>query len=412
MYAVLAYAILAIGGVFLALTGVIVANKAWRESRDAWRRSRRRALEPPILAWAHRDDPSVRPAVGGVLRRRDRVVVEEILLDHSQRVRGVERERLGRALDELGFVDRWMRGLASRRWWRRADCAEKLGIAGASRAIHRLVGALGDEFPEVRIRAAKALGAVGGRAAVAPLVQALREPNRWSTIRIADILAGMRHDVVRELMDEYPEMNRSARLASLDILARIRSLEAVSWLEGRLADPDRDVRARACHALGAIGSPDSSASLEKALADPEWPVRAVAAKGLGRIRHAAAAQALCGALRDREWWVRANAAEALRLIGPKGIEALDRMLDDRDVYARHQAVLMLQESGELDRQVDVLGRPVGPEREAAESLVRRFVRVGQVGRLRELQETHPDSRVREALAALLGIAATPGGGAQ
>ena len=105
-------------------------------------------------------------------------------------------------------------------------------------------------------------------------------------------------------------------------------------------------------------------------------------------------------------------AEALRLIGPKGIEALDRMLDDRDVYARHQAVLMLQESGELDRQVDVLGRPVGPEREAAESLVRRFVRVGQVGRLRELQETHPDSRVREALAALLGIAATPGGGAQ
>ena len=141
-------------------------------------------------------------------------------------------------------------------------------------------------------------------------------------------------------------------------------------------------------------------------------MRAVAAKGLGRIRHAAAAQALCGALRDREWWVRANAAEALRLIGPKGIEALDRMLDDRDVYARHQAVLMLQESGELDRQVDVLGRPVGPEREAAESLVRRFVRVGQVGRLRELQETHPDSRVREALAALLGIAATPGGGAQ
>ncbi len=411
MYAVLAYSVLAIGGVFLVLTGLIVANKAWRESRDAWRRTRRRTLEPAILSWAHGDAPSVRPSIGGALKRRDRLVVEGILLDHAQRVRGVERERLGRALDDLGYVDRWIRGLSSWRWWQRAESAEKLGIAGAFRAIDRLVRSLADDVPEVRIRAAKALGAVGGRAAVAPLVQALREPNRWSTIRIADILAGMRHDVVRELMDEYPKMNRDARLAALDILAKIRSLEPVAWLEERLSDPDRDVRARACHALGAIGSPDSGPALVRALEDPEWPVRAVAAKGIGRIRHAAAVQPLCAALRDREWWVRANAAESLRLIGPKGIEALDRMLDDRDVYARHQAVLMLQESGELDRQVELLGRPDGPEREAAEFLVRRFVRIGQVGRLRELQETHRDAKVREALAALLGIAAAPGGGA-
>jgi len=115
-------------------------------------------------------------------------------------------------------------------------------------------------------------------------------------------------------------------------------------------------------------------------------------------------------MRDREWWVRANAAEALRIMEPKGIEALDRMLDDRDIYARHQAVLMLEESGVLDRQVGLLSRPDGPEREAAESLIRRFVRVGQMGRLRELLETHPDVRVREALAGMLGLGAQPAEG--
>jgi HEAT repeat protein len=338
--------------------------------------------------------------------------VEEVLLDHAQRVRGVERERLGRAIDELGYVDRYLGGLESRRWWRRADSAERLGIAGAVRATQRLARSLSDPEPEVRIRAAKALGAVGGKAAITPLVHALAEPNRWSTIRIADILAGMRQEVVDELVAGFGGMNMHAKLAALDILGRVRSLSVVGWLRQRLEDRESDVRARAAHALGAIGDPDCGAVLVKGLSDAEWPVRAMAAKALGRIRHLAAIPALCGALRDKVWWVRANAAEALRLMGPKGDEALDRMLDDRDVYARHQAVLMLEESGVLDRQVDLLSRPQGPEREAAESLIRRFVRVGQMGRLRELLETHPDSRVREALAGILGVSAQPAEGAR
>jgi HEAT repeat protein len=410
MYGVLIATILTIGGVFFFLTFAIVANKAWREGREGLRRARRRVLEPGILSFAHGEDASVLPALGGRLRRRDRRVVEEILLDHAQRVRGVERDRLGLAMDELGYVDGYVAGLRSRTWWRRADAAEKLGIAGAVRATDRLVKALVDPEPEVRIRAAKALGLVGGRAAIAPLVHALSEPNRWSTIRIADILAGMKQDVVEELVAEYDGMNPHAKLAALDILGRIRSLSVVAWLRQRLRDPEPDVRARACHALGATGDPDSGPVLEKALADTEWPVRAMAAKALGRIRHLGAIPELSAAMRDREWWVRVNAAEALRLMEPKGIEALDRMLDDRDVYARHQAVLMLEEGGVLDRQVGLLSNPDGPEREAAESLVRRFVRVGQMGRLRELLETHPDVRVREALAAMLGLGAQPAGG--
>lgn len=403
MYGILTASILVIGAVFLGLTVAIVANKAWREGRDRWRRGRRRLLEPAILSYAHGDEPSVLPALRGRLRRRDRSVVGEILLDHAQRVRGVEKRRLGTAFDDLGYVDRYLDRLRRPRWWVRADAADKLGIAGAARATERLVTALEDESPEVRIRAAKALGEVGGTAAVAPLVRALGEPNRWSTIRIADILATMRGGVGAQLVAEFDRMSLHARLAAVDILGRLRSLEAVDWLRGRLLDADRDVRARACHALGAIGDPESGGPLVNALSDPEWPVRAMAAKALGRIRHVAAIPALGAALRDREWWVRANAAEALRQMGPRGIEALDRMLDDRDVYARHQAVLMLEQSGELDRQVERLGRPDGPEREAAESLVRRFVRAGQVGRLRELEETHADPRVREALAGLLGI---------
>ena len=400
MMQALVVTILSIAAVFLAITTVIIAAKAWREIRDAWRRSRRRVLEPAVLAHAHGGDPSILPALGGRLRGSDRAVLELILLDHVHRVRGIEKDRLGRVLDELGYVDRYLSGLRSRRWWSRADAAEKLGLSGATRSTPKLVEAMSDPSHEVRLRAAKALGVVGGTAAIQPLIATLAEPNRWSTIRIADILSSMGPEVSVELMHAWPQLNLNARLAALDILGRIKSLAALGFLRRRLDESDADVRARACHALGAIGDTTAGAELMERLRDDAWPVRAMAAKALGRVQHAAAVGALSGALRDKEWWVRANAAESLRLLGPQGLDALEKMLDDNDVYARHQAVIMLQETGRLDAQVELLAGS-DAERESSERFLRRFVRAGQTGRLRELAERHAKPAVRKALEALL-----------
>lgn len=393
--------ILAIAVFFSGLVLVIVSNKLVREVRDRWRRARRRAIEPHVLAYAHGESESLIPALGGRLRRRDRGVVEETLLDFVQRVRGIERDRLGRALDELGYVSSWIEGLSSPRWWRRAECAEKLGLAVARKASDRLVGRLQDEVPEVRLRAAKALGAVGGKAAVAPLVAALDDASRWSTIRVGDILSGVGADVPKELAAAFPKLSPQARLAALDIVGRIRSLDSVPWLTARLSDDDADVRARAAHALGEIGDLAAGPALVKGLGDPAWPVRAMAAKACGKLRQEGAVPALCDALRDKEWWVRANAAEALRLLGGRGLDALERMLDDTDVFARHQAVLQLQESGRLDARVQDLGATDEGKRKAATDYLKKFVQAGQVGRLRALALEHPETEVREALRGML-----------
>lgn len=401
MYRALVLSVLGTGLVFLGLTLILVIGKAWRQAREAWSRSVRRAIEPRVLAYAHGTEPSLMAVLGRPIRRAERGVLEQILLDHVQRVEGIERERLARALDELGYVDDYLAGLGSPRWWRRAESAERLGLAGASRATGALIEALEDAVSEVRLRAAKALGAVGGRAAVRPLLRALGEPNRWSTIRIGDILAGMGSPVVAELLEAFPEFGLHAKVACLDILGRIRSLEAVAWLRARLADPEPDVRARAAHALGQIGDLEAGADLAEALSDPEWPVRAMAAKALGKLRYRQAVPRLAEALRDRQWWVRANAAEALRLMPPAGIEALEQALADSDVYARHQACLMLEEAGILEQRVSALAGPDGPAREAAVEFVRRFVEAGQTSRLRDLAERHESSEVRSALAALL-----------
>ena len=401
MQDILVVTVVAIGTVFVGLTVLIVANKAWRESTDNSRARRRAVIEPAVLAYAHGKHPSILSALEGDVATRDRPVLERILLDHVQRVRGVHHQRLVLALDELGFVDRYLDGLRGPRWWQRAAAAEKLGLASVERAVEALTTSLHDEVSEVRMRAAKALGSLGGKTSSRQLVQALNEPNRWSTIRIADLLTSMGREVVDELVEAFPSLTLSGRIAALDVLGRIRPLHTVRWLEQWLDDPEPNLRARACHALGLIGDPRSATKLIRALKDPEWPVRAMSAKALAKIRVAEAIPDLGASLRDRHWWVRSNAARALRAIGPRGLAALESMLDDEDRYARHQAVFMLEEAGVVDQQADRLALPQGRERDEAESFIKRLILVEQVARLRVLAEEHTNEQVRESLTALL-----------
>jgi HEAT repeat protein len=153
--------------------------------------------------------------------------------------------------------------------------------------------------------------------------------------------------------------------------------------------------------LGVIGDPGAGPALVEALEDDQWPVRAMAAKAIGRMRYRAAIPPLCGALRDRQWWVRANAAEALKLMGDEGIDSLRRTLDDEDTYARHQAVLMLEEAGVIDEEVARLADADERRRGSARELMERLIRIGQIGRLRELSERHPDPAIRHELDGLL-----------
>ncbi len=313
MHQVLIWAILTISGIFLTLTILIVVNKAWRETQVARRARRRRELEPRILTWAHGNEKSVRTALNGRPSALEKVAIEQILLDHIQRVRGIEHDRMTQAMEQLGFIDGYLESLESRRWWCRAESAEKLGLAASKRAIQPLSDALDDEMPEVRLRAAKALGQLGGVASAHKLVRALNEPNRWSTIRVADILIGMGHESIDAVIGAFDDLTCEGQLAVLDIVGRIRPLSAIPWLLEKTKDESTDIRARACHALGSIGDPNVSDELVAALDDPEWPVRAMAAKALGRMLVTDAIPDLGLALRDPQWWVRHNAARALRV---------------------------------------------------------------------------------------------------
>ena len=403
MYNLLAWVIIGATATFLALTVVIVVNKALRETRELRYHIHRKRLEPLVLRYIHGDQKTILDVIDQVIVTSDRSVLERILLDHIQQVRGIECERITRALDQIGWIDDWLDQLGSRRWWLRAEAAEKLGLSRSKRAGEGLTRALNDETPEVRMRAAKGLGALGGESAASVLIGALDQPNRWSTIRVADILTSMGRRVVDELIARFDELGTTGKLAALDVLGRIRPLQTVPWLVERLKDPHPDIRARACHALGCLADPHTAGELAHALRDDAWPVRAMAAKALGRLKSVENYGALRVALGDPEWWVRNNAARALRTVGRRGLLVLEEALGDDDRFARHQAILMLQEAGVVDRRIDELADSADAVRQQAERFVRCLVEAGQLERLQVAVAEHRLDAVRNALRTILPV---------
>jgi HEAT repeat protein len=409
MYRALMIAIVAVVSVFLGIVVFMVLARASRGLHDLWARRRRVILEPLVVRDIAVEGRTVDEALLPVLRTGDRRLLRRILLDHAQVVRGVARERLSRALEALGFVGEWIEGLRSPRWWKRAEAAENLALARSARSIEPLVARLEDRVPEVRLRAARALGSIRGHAAIRPLVSALSQPDRWSTIRIGDILTEAGREAAEELIDAWDDLTPAAQLAAIDILGQVRDLSAVPFLRKQLQQAgDENVRARAAHALGAIGDPEARQVLVRALGDSHWPVRAMAAKALGRIGEREAASDLAGSLADSSWWVRANAAEALRALGETGLWVLVETVGSEDRYASEQAIMVLE--GEVELMAETFALGSGEDQERAGAFLRTIHERGRGELLRSIIVDHPRDEVRRALADLIA-APTGGGGA-
>jgi len=393
--------LLALGGLFLLVFTVVLLTKGWREAREGYERRRRALLLPSIVAYANASSGAITDFVPTPLKRWERRVVEWLLLDNIRSLKGHAQARLALAFEQLGFVAQAHRQLTQRRWWERVDGAEKLGRMLARSAVPDLIRLTDDPVPEVRLRAAKALGAIGGLEAVETLIGALKATDRWATLRIADILAGLGTSAVDQLLAAFPRLPAPARVPAIDILGRLRSHVAVPLLRGLLADPDPNARARAAHSLGLIGHPAVTRALIEALADPEWPVRAMAAKALGRITGDDAVDPLRQALSDAEWWVRANAAEALRSKGEAGRRALLLALDGNDAFAAHKAAWMLQEAGVLDALLARLSEGSDAERREALGVLRRLVVLRRTDLLQDIAARHPNEAVRVEVGRLL-----------
>jgi len=225
-------------------------------------------------------------------------------------------------------------------------------------ATEALVRAVETAEPDVRRKAAFALGSIGDRRAAAALIAILQDEYNSTAARWLGRLGDPRavEFLTAELHGDDPNLARSAATALADIgppvvaplvtalqgekrwtrcwaaeaLAKIRDRRTVQPLIAALGDADRQVRCYAAQALGRIEDARAVEPLLKVLKDEDSGVRLMAARALGKLEDVRAVEPLL-ALLWNEKENRYGLETALRRIGgPRAAQALEALRKQED----------------------------------------------------------------------------------
>ncbi len=167
---------------------------------------------------------------------------------------------------------------------------------------------LGSWNYQVRQRACRGLGAVGGS------------------------------DVVEALRARHSDKNPDVRAEPCLALSRLGSRAVIPDLLLVVGDRIQEVREAACVALGRLGEQSVAPTLVGLLSWESSYVRRCAIAALGELRYRPAVEALIGLLDRREPRVHAEVCLALGRIGGESVlEPLTRCLEGRDALVRRAA---------------------------------------------------------------------------
>jgi HEAT repeat protein len=284
---------------------------------------------------------------------------------------------------------------------RRAWSAEVLGWLNASSAVMPLIGSLLDASPEVRARAAgalgrlkderavasltellvsepvpfvrtkvsEALGQMGNPSVIQHLINLLKDPEWWVRVRAVEALEHIGEQSIPSLLvaleDEDFEVRRRAAIALerigyvrrileeygneqyrpelRKILFLIAQAGAVESLCDKLENSGGTVQKRIVRLLGDAGTKESAEPLIDLLGKAtDWTLKARIIQSLGKIGSRDAVPLLIDNLKDGEYWVRRSAVEALaRLEAGDFADDIANILNDPNPQARESALRAL-----------------------------------------------------------------------
>jgi len=231
----------------------------------------------------------------------------------------------------------------------RARAALAVGRLQDSTSVAALLPLLEDASPEVKREAVFALGQIGHRSAATPLLAKLNDPDPETSLRAIEALGKLGDKSVTARVAQFLANAAPAKRGAAAVaLWRLADSTALEDLAAHHSDPDAEVRWRVLYALEKIVQPERVVLLAAThLQDPEWLVRAYAARTIGRQRSPRGTAYLLQALNDPSAPVVVNAVRALQLIADSTCTRcageLSHLLDDPEPYVRVTAATALAE---------------------------------------------------------------------
>jgi|GEM_PF-3411545 len=291
-----------------AIEPLIIAlrDKDWRVRWDAALALReigdKRAVEPLINALRDGSPDVCRAAAEALGKIGDKKAIEPLIIAlRSLFVRYAAIEALEKIEPE----------------WHKTEVAKK--------QVPEFINALRNGCSDVRIGAAEALGKIGDKKAIEPLIIALRDWDwrvRYAAIEALEKIEPEWHKTevakkqVPEFINALRDKNSDIRKATARVLGKIGDERAIEPLIIALRDKYEWVRKAAAKALVKIGKP-AVESLIQTLRDEDPDVRWAAAYVLGNIGDLRAIEPLIQTLRDENSFVREAAVYALGKIEPE-----------------------------------------------------------------------------------------------
>jgi len=240
-------------------------------------------------------------------------------------------------------------------WVRRTAAGAVLRAAGPKATPETLAAVVRADPAAARGGLAYQFAGHGAQAAAA-LSGLLRDPDAPARLAAVEVLARMRDPAGAVLLTgALGDREAMVRLAAVNALAARADAGAAAPLRKAVGDASPAVRAAAVEAIGRRGGAGAAGALAGALKDPDWDVRATAAQALGKLADANAVAPLAAGLRDAHWHVRRCAADALGALGARSaVPYLAAALADEHWYVARSAQAALERisGAKLGRDAD------------------------------------------------------------
>lgn len=310
--------------------------------------------------------------------------------------------------ERLGYIDTYIKDIASGSRYSRALAAEKLGRLKSPKATEYLVRAMNDPARDVRTVAVRSLGNVRDTGAIEPLinkfVSAAQDPHSLPLRVVKTSVMKYSNEALPLLIPLLDHSSWRVRGQAADVIGEIAEVSTAEHLLPMLGDTEPDVRIKAVKALGNIKHADAFEPLAVMIKDTSWIVRLQVAKTLGSLGGNEAVPPLVGLLSDLHWQVREAAVQAISSLGSMASPALLRvLLLMRDRYAREQVIAELQSTEILNSQFGMLCSDDIKERETASLLLVAAGNSGAWGIIASAVREHHDPCVRKRLIHVINL---------
>lgn len=267
----------------------------------------------------------------------------------------------------------------------RAKAAGALGKIKDSSAVDKLLELLiSDPIPFVRVRVSQALGSIGHPAVIDYLVNVLKDPEWWVRVRAVEALEQFGENAVSALLIALEDDDREVRRRSAVALERIGYVEkiikeyrqeefkpelrnvlflvartgVIESLSDKLRGPDSHLTKRIVRILGeAKAEVASNILLELLGKTSDWTLKSRIIESLGRIGTQEAVPVLIECLKDDEYWVRRSSVESLSMLQASNrADDIAEILADPSPLARESALKALSQLKSAKHAEDIIAR--------------------------------------------------------